>query len=260
MFTRFFVSCLFVVLAQASAFAIDKNIQITLRSELLGKTLYLRGFTPAPTEFPPEVAIHMDVAFEARKISFNANSMKLEGKQTRLAFDRETGTITKHNEKNAETMKIEIFLDSGGNDIDSIRSTLNKVIATNLADAKNLLPEDCSGGLIQTNNDEWKCQEEPQTSDSLKLKDITPPRMLNVYMPQYTEWARKTLISGKVILLINIDEKGVPAVLAVLHPLGAVLTEEVIRVARKWKWSPALDSNGKPVEMTVAIEFNFDRS
>ena len=279
MFARFLTFCFLVVSATTSAFAIDKNIQNTLRSELKGKTVFLLNpyisnnltfdSQGKPTKsIPPGVlipgALLIDGSFEAKKISFSADSIKLEGKRAKFVFDQQAGMIVKYNGKNAETVKIEIFLDSGGMDIASIRSTLEKVITTNLADIKFLLPEGCSVGLTQTQNkDEWKCLGKPPASYSLEIEKITLPRVIYAPKPVYSERARQLRISGTVSLLASIDENGIPTVLAILGPWDGGLTEDgglieaVIRAVRKWKFTPAMDSDGRPFVCPSVINANF---
>jgi len=275
MFARFLAFCLLVVLTAASAFAIDKNIQNTLRSELKGKTIFLLSpyisnnltfdAQGKPTKsIPPGAlipgALLIDGAFEAKKISFSADSIKLEGKRAKFVFvpEDEAGMIVKYKDENVETVKIEIFLDSGGMDIVSTRATLAKVITANLADVKNLLPWSCSDGLIQTQNkDEWKCLGKPPASYSLEIEKITMPRVIYAPKPVYTERARQLRISGTVSLLVDIDEKGCPIILAILRPLGGGLTDSAIQTIRKWRWSPALDSDGRPFVFPSVIGTNF---
>ena len=263
MFVRFLMFCFLVVSATTSAFAIDKSIQETLRSELKGKTVFLKSFNKnfntAPLKSIPAAGSDLiNAAFEIKKISFSSDSMKLESKLAVFVYNRDAGTIIKYDKKKPESVKIEIFLDSGGKDIASIRSTLGKVLTANLNEAKSLLPWSCPEVFMLTyNGDAWKCSENPPP-DFLKFKNYTKPRVIQGNSPQYTDLARLEMISGTVSLLAEIDENGIPTVLAVFNPLGGGLTDEAIRAVRQWKFAPALDSDGKPIALPALLEVSFD--
>ena len=84
----------------------------------------------------------------------------------------------------------------------------------------------------------------------------TPPVLLAKIEPSYSEEARKSKISGTVILSIEIDSTGHPRNIRVRRPLGLGLEERAAEAVSRWRFRPAY-RNGKPVPCTAEVEVNF---
>lgn len=69
--------------------------------------------------------------------------------------------------------------------------------------------------------------------------------------PRYTEAARRTRLSGTVVLEAIIDKQGNVTAVRVLQPLRMGLDQEAVRAVQQWKFRPAT-LHGKP----VAVYFN----
>lgn len=92
----------------------------------------------------------------------------------------------------------------------------------------------------------------------LMAADSTGPSLIpeSKVEPKYTDEAREAKISGTVVLEIQIDTEGVPAVLSVKKPLGYGLDETAMEALGHWRFRPAT-KNGTPVATTATVEFQF---
>jgi protein TonB len=86
--------------------------------------------------------------------------------------------------------------------------------------------------------------------------DITPPRLLEVATPDYTEDAKRHKISGDVVVLIVVDTKGDVIEAKVVKGLGHGLDENAIAAVREWKYKPATRDD-KPVMVKMEVTLNF---
>jgi TonB family protein len=82
-------------------------------------------------------------------------------------------------------------------------------------------------------------------------------RVLSKPEPQYTEEARRSGITGTVILRVVFSRSGEVTNIRALQPLGAGLTEKAIAAARQIRFVPAR-KNGQPVSMYMQLEYNFN--
>jgi TonB family protein len=82
-------------------------------------------------------------------------------------------------------------------------------------------------------------------------------RVLSKPEPQYTEEARRSGITGTVILRVVFSRSGEVTNIRVLQPLGGGLTEKAMAAARQIKFVPA-KKNGQPVSMYMQLEYNFN--
>jgi TonB family protein len=100
----------------------------------------------------------------------------------------------------------------------------------------------------------------PLPSENLRrqvISEIIPAKALKKLQPVYPETARNNNISGSVVVEVTINEKGkVIKGEAVSGPLH--LIQAAIDAAKRWKFEPAT-ANGKPLQTTTRITFNFKR-
>jgi len=82
-------------------------------------------------------------------------------------------------------------------------------------------------------------------------------RVLSKPEPQYTEEARRTGITGTVILRVIFSRSGEVTNIRALQPLGGGLTEKAMAAARQIQFVPA-KKNGQPVSMYMQLEYNFN--
>ncbi|MCW0391835.1 TonB family protein [Xanthomonas sacchari] len=86
-----------------------------------------------------------------------------------------------------------------------------------------------------------------------------PAKMIDLTPPKYPEEAVRAGISGKVMLLVELDAHGRPSDVRVLdHGSGsAVLDAAAVSAAWKWRFSPATE-HGRPVPSRMKIPVAFD--
>ena len=82
-------------------------------------------------------------------------------------------------------------------------------------------------------------------------------RVLSKPEPQYTEEARRSGITGTVILRVVFARTGEVKDIRALQSLGGGLTEKAIGAARQIRFVPAR-KNGQPVSMYMQLEYNFN--
>lgn len=85
---------------------------------------------------------------------------------------------------------------------------------------------------------------------------MTPAKVIFAPKPKYPDEAKAAHAQGTVVLQVLIDERGFPAQIAVLSPLGYGMDEAAIDAVSKWRYQPTLQ-NGKPLAVTTQITINF---
>lgn len=85
---------------------------------------------------------------------------------------------------------------------------------------------------------------------------VSQPMILSKTEPEYSEEARKAKYQGTVVLMIIVDEHGLPQNIRVIRPLGLGLDEKAIEAVQKWRFRPAM-KDGHPVKVEATVEVNF---
>lgn len=85
----------------------------------------------------------------------------------------------------------------------------------------------------------------------------TKARVLSKPEPSYTEDARRTQVTGTVVLRAVFTAEGAVRHFLVIQGLPYGLTEAAISAARKIKFTPAA-IDGRPVSMFIQLEYNFN--
>jgi TonB family protein len=80
-----------------------------------------------------------------------------------------------------------------------------------------------------------------------------------VYCPpaEYTNKARKDKLAGTVTLMIIVTADGTVRDISVRKGLGDGLDESAVKTVRKWEFKPAVDRDGNPVPVKVAVQVSF---
>jgi protein TonB len=73
--------------------------------------------------------------------------------------------------------------------------------------------------------------------------------------PPYPDFARRARVQGAVVLLMTVDERGLPMQVSLLdgHP---ALREAALQAARQWRFEPAR-MDGRPVTATFKLTLKF---
>jgi TonB family protein len=88
------------------------------------------------------------------------------------------------------------------------------------------------------------------------------PKLIHRVRPVYPEQARKARIDGVVLLEATIGTDGTVQGLKPFRSEPMGLTEAAMEAVRQWRYEPARDAAGNPVDakMTVTVSFMLDRS
>ncbi|WP_243316934.1 energy transducer TonB [Geothrix paludis] len=83
----------------------------------------------------------------------------------------------------------------------------------------------------------------------------TAPAILHRVDPIYPDLARRAHVQGTVVLMMVVDERGVPMQVRVLdgHP---ALQDAALQAARQWRFEPAL-MDGRPAAASFRLTLNF---
>jgi len=87
---------------------------------------------------------------------------------------------------------------------------------------------------------------------------VTAPRLLRKVEPEYSPLSRADRIQGTVVLQLVVTEKGRPADVQVISPLGYGLDENAVAAIQKWEFVPGQkDGAAVPVRATIEVNFRF---
>lgn len=93
------------------------------------------------------------------------------------------------------------------------------------------------------------CTERPESN-------VTPPHVIYMPDPEYSEQARRKKIQGVVVLSVTVAVDGSTRDIKIVKGLGYGLDEKAVEAARRWKFKPAL-KDGEPIEKEIAAEVSF---
>jgi len=105
---------------------------------------------------------------------------------------------------------------------------------------------------------------QPQKDNTKPLEltdDITPPKLLEVAMPTYTENAKKKKIEGTVVVSIVVNTKGDVTDAKVVKSLDPELDQSALVAVKMWRYKPATkDDEPVAVRMDVNLDFHLPLS
>jgi protein TonB len=86
---------------------------------------------------------------------------------------------------------------------------------------------------------------------------VSAPEILFQPEPEFSEEARKSKVSGNVLVYLQVDEQGRPMHVRVLRGLGMGLDEKALQAVRQYRFKPAME-NGRPVAVEMNVDVNFN--
>lgn len=87
---------------------------------------------------------------------------------------------------------------------------------------------------------------------------VTRPKCISCPDPEYTEDARKSKISGTLMMVVTVEPDGTTNDIFIERPLGHGLDGSAIDQVLKWKFEPAVDANGHAVATHAQLEISFN--
>ena len=85
---------------------------------------------------------------------------------------------------------------------------------------------------------------------------VLPPVVIFEPQAEFSEEARKSKVSGNVLVYFILDEHGKPTHIRVMKGLGMGLDEKALEAVAEYRFKPARE-NGLPVAVDMQVEVNF---
>ena len=89
--------------------------------------------------------------------------------------------------------------------------------------------------------------------------EFSPPRILDLVSPEYTDEAVDAGLEGSVELEFRVREDGTAHGIKVVRGLGMGLDERAVEAVGQWRFDPAKKA-GRPVEIPIRVRVKFDLS
>jgi TonB family protein len=86
---------------------------------------------------------------------------------------------------------------------------------------------------------------------------VSAPVVLHHVEPKFSEQARAAFFSGRVLVTLIVDTKGMPQNVHVLRGVGMGLDENAVEAVKQYVFQPAMEG-GKPVAVELSVEINFE--
>jgi TonB family protein len=86
---------------------------------------------------------------------------------------------------------------------------------------------------------------------------VTLPEILTKIAPDYPVEAKEDKVAGMVILQFTVEKDGKISGIRALQDPDSRLTAAAIDALRQWRFQPARDKDGKPVDVLTTVTFNF---
>lgn len=83
------------------------------------------------------------------------------------------------------------------------------------------------------------------------------PELVDRRVPEYTPAAKEAKLEGTVILKAHIGKDGVIRNVQVVEGLPMGLTESAVNAVYHWKFKPAEEADGTPVEVDYTLTLRF---
>jgi TonB family protein len=83
-----------------------------------------------------------------------------------------------------------------------------------------------------------------------------PPKVEHEPLPEYTSAARRKDFGGTAVLMVIVNEQGMPEILELLKDLGEGLDIAALAAVSEWRFKPATH-DGKPVATRINVEVKF---
>ena len=84
-----------------------------------------------------------------------------------------------------------------------------------------------------------------------------PPRAIHAVQPIYPPHLKEERITGKAIVVMIVDEEGIPSRLSVENDTHEEFAEAALKAAKEWRFNPGL-RNGTPTKTRIRLPFAFE--
>jgi TonB family protein len=94
-------------------------------------------------------------------------------------------------------------------------------------------------------------------ADQLAAKHISPPKVLDNVEAEFSDDARRRNIGGLCLVSMIVDVQGNPQNARIIHCTDPVFEESSLNAVKKYRFSPAVTQEGKPVSVMISVEVNY---
>lgn len=94
-------------------------------------------------------------------------------------------------------------------------------------------------------------------ADQLAAKHISPPKVLDNVEAEFSDDARRRNIGGLCLVSMIVDVQGNPQNARIIHCTDPVFEESSLNAVKKYRFSPAVTQEGKPVPVMISVEVNY---
>jgi TonB family protein len=251
-----------LVLSCSGLAADIKDIENTVRAELQGRALLLRGFpTDRKLSFDSEFNLTSSVhSGPWQAAEFLLSDVEAKGDGLKLVGEC-LGFVENGNIKRGRKVEISIKGPlSQKLPKDVVSEISSHIFMTGMSELATSVPKEWqrlfSGREIRQ-NDATDLTLEGEPVYWARASGVTPPKPTYSPDPEYSEAARRAGLQGVVVLAVVVDKKGYVAEAHIQKPAGLGLDEKALEALWHWKFKPAL-LNGKPVAVVVSIEMSFN--
>jgi len=96
-----------------------------------------------------------------------------------------------------------------------------------------------------------------QDQKEKEAEKFTKPVVIQKVNPSYPAEAKKEKVSGDVLVRVTIGKDGSVLDTKIEKDADARLAQSAMEAVKQWKFKPALDPNGKPVEAKATLTIRF---
>jgi protein TonB len=86
---------------------------------------------------------------------------------------------------------------------------------------------------------------------------VGAPKCIYCPAPEYSEKAKAAKIQGTVLLDITVTTEGKATKVVVIRSPSDGLAEKAADAVKSWRFKPALDKAGNPIQVRVQVEVTF---
>jgi TonB family protein len=259
------VMVLLFVVSSCSA----QSTQQELEGQLLHKPLFLRGLwkkdklhfsADGVLDGSSESTGPLLSAVEIKKVELKPKGLRLSGERLALVYKDQQP----HLMDLKEGMRIDVDAPAGGDYTAALASVFTGSMADLAPGApeywRNFLesnPEHLAGHDAKKNGEGEVDPSRAASERILKAGgSVTPPRVTFAPEPEFSTDARRSRISGSVLVYLQVGKDGMPYHIRILRPIGLGLDEKAAEAVAKYRFKPAME-NGEPVPVELNVEVNF---
>jgi TonB family protein len=237
----------------------SKQLQTSLQSELLGKTVTLRGF---PIDDKIELDSRLQLLkpvhpgswtvanMEIHQIEVSADHIKLVGARVGFEYDRKSENFKSIRQRK----KIEIEVEG---QMPGTPEEVSKAIVLNLffagqSEINDSLPQFWKDFFARREAKKNHLDTKPANSNVARVgSGVTPPKVIYSPDPRTPQFGNPK--DHVTVLSVVINTSGQPENINLELPVGLGCDESAISVVRTWRFHPAMKGD-QPVPVKVNIE------